>query len=191
MSVMKKLSHLIWNWMKSSQLCFVLDLAEGACVCHVHYSSAALWFVDNMKYLGLYLKSGAKYSYGQWHQKLCFYNCFNPLFNRSKASNLTDYYRIVEHILYASACMCLRYANFVWRKTADPFTIGLVWQYCVSNRCTVRPMFSVWFYDCCSGEVKILLSFLWISVDICKVKDGMARRIRCRKDASIGQPVWH
>jgi len=49
--------------------------------------STALRFVDSTKYLGVYLKSGVKYSCSYGHLKLRFYSCFNALFCRSKASN--------------------------------------------------------------------------------------------------------
>ena len=49
--------------------------------------STALRFVDSAKYLGVYLKSGVKYSCSYGHLKLRFYRCFNALFSISKASN--------------------------------------------------------------------------------------------------------
>jgi len=46
-----------------------------------------LRFVDSTKYLGVYLKSGVKYSCSYGHLKSRFYSCFNALFSSSKASN--------------------------------------------------------------------------------------------------------
>ena len=60
---------------------------RSLCAPLVTLGFTALRFVDSTKYLGVYLKSGVKYSCSYEHLKLRFYSCFNALFSRSKASN--------------------------------------------------------------------------------------------------------
>jgi len=46
-----------------------------------------LKFCDSIKYLGVYLKAGKKFSCTYDRLKLKFYSSFNALYSRSKSSN--------------------------------------------------------------------------------------------------------
>jgi len=47
--------------------------------------SATLKFSDSIKYIGVYLKAGKKFSCTYGHLKLKFYSSFNALYSRSKS----------------------------------------------------------------------------------------------------------
>ena len=63
--------------------------------------SATLKFCDSIKYLGVYLKAGKKFSCTYDHLKLKFYSSFNALYRRSKSSNS----ELVSVTLVKSFCL--------------------------------------------------------------------------------------
>ena len=63
--------------------------------------SATLKFCDSIKYLGVYLKAGKKFSCTYDHSKLKLYSSFNALYSRSKSSNS----ELVSVTLVKSFCL--------------------------------------------------------------------------------------
>jgi len=59
----------------------------NVCCAEFVLSSAILKFIDSVKYLGVYLKAGKKFSCTYGHLKLRYYSSFNALYSRSKSSN--------------------------------------------------------------------------------------------------------
>ena len=59
----------------------------NACCAEFVLGTATLKFVDSVKYLGVYFKSGKKFSCTYDHLKLRYYSSFNALYSRSKSSN--------------------------------------------------------------------------------------------------------
>ena len=58
------------------------------CRCaEVNLGSSILKFVDNIKYLGMYVKAGSKFSCCYEHLKLRLYSSFNALYRRSNSSH--------------------------------------------------------------------------------------------------------
>jgi len=75
----------------------------NCCCAEFNLGSSILKFVDNINYLGIYIKAGSKFSCCYEHLKLRFYSSFNAPYRRSNSSHS----EIVSIQLLQSFCLAV------------------------------------------------------------------------------------
>jgi len=68
-------------------LCVLVLVGIAVVLSVILIGSSILKFVDNIKYLGIYMMAGCKFSCCYEHLKLRFYSSFNALYRRSNSSH--------------------------------------------------------------------------------------------------------